>query len=295
VTTQEKADSTENDQGNKDRHEAPTGQADWTWADPRTLKVRPEFQRLIPLQSREEFRALQASIQAEGCRDPLLVWKDKHIVLDGHTRRELCTKHKKQVKVREVELPDEQAAVEYILQIQRQRRNLTREAMSYFRGAEYNSIKQQRGGNRRGRPPKDQSDPMISTAQRLAEKYGVAEMTVKRDGVFAQVIDKIVADHGDPEVRRKLLGADVKLTQGTARVLLKMQAGERKKAVDELIEKGELPRTKKGSTAASPKPKEVAQSFIARLNKKGEGHAHAVFKQMARLLGFDIAEKASDD
>jgi len=35
------------------------------------------------------------------------------------------------VKVREVELPDEKAAVAFILQIQRQRRNLTREAMSY--------------------------------------------------------------------------------------------------------------------------------------------------------------------
>jgi hypothetical protein len=78
---------------------------DWRWADPASLKVNPDFQRLIPLQSREEFRALDQSIRAEGCRDPLTVWKGHGVVLDGHTRRDLCIMHGKQVKVREVELP----------------------------------------------------------------------------------------------------------------------------------------------------------------------------------------------
>ena len=128
-----------------------TNQADWRWEEPKSLKVNPVFQSLIPLQAKGEHLALDQSIQAEGCRDPLLVWKGHNIVLDGHTRRELCQKYKQQVKVREVELPDEKAAVEYILQIQRQRRNLTREAMSYFRGAEYNAVKKQHGGSRRGR------------------------------------------------------------------------------------------------------------------------------------------------
>jgi hypothetical protein len=264
---------------------------DWHWADPRSLKVKPEFQRLIPLQSREEFRALDASIRAEGCRDPLHVWKGKNIVLDGHTRRDLCLGCKKQVKVREIELADEKAAVEYILQLQRQRRNLTREAMSYFRGTEYNAVKQTHGGSRRGRKSRGQSVRLISTADQLADKYGISYRTIRRDGLFAKVIDKIVSDYGDPEIKRKLLGADVKLTQGTARVLLKMPAGERKKAVDELVENGELPRTRRGGRGGpSPKPREVAQSFIARLNKRGEGTAEAVFKQMAKLLGFEVSE-----
>jgi hypothetical protein len=267
--------------------------ADWRWADPKTLKVNPAFQSLIPLQSRGEYLALDQSIQEEGCRDPLTVWKGRNVVLDGHTRRELCLKHKKQVKVREVELPDEKAAVEYILQVQRQRRNLTREAMSYFRGAEYNALKQQRGGNKRGRRPKGQSDPLVTTASVLADKYGVSEKTVKRDALFARVIDRIVEGYGDPEVKRKLLGADVRLTQGTARVLLRMPEKDRKKAVDELVEKGELPRGKKGTTGAR-KPREVAQSLVERLQKKGEGHARSVLQQMARLLGMEVVAKESE-
>jgi hypothetical protein len=273
--------------------QADTDQADWHWADPKSLKVNPTFQSLIPLQSRGEHLALEESIQAEGWRDPLLVWKGHNVVLDGHTRRELCLKYKKQVKVREVELADEKAAIEYILSIQRQRRNLTREATSYSRGAEYNAVKQSHGGSRRGRKPRDQDDPSKKTAGQLAEKYGVGEMTIKRDGIFAKIIDKIVYEYSDPEVKRKLLGADVKLTQGMARVLLKMPAKERKKAVDELVEKGELPRKEKGS-AASRKPKEIAQSLVARFQKRGEGHAKSVLQQMPRILGMEVVEKEKE-
>src|SRR5262249_4834079 len=157
------------------------------------------------------------------------------------------------------------AATAFILQIQRQRRNLTREAMSYFRGTEYNVVKQLRGGNRRGRKPKGQSDPLISTARQLAERYGVSEKTIKRDGVFAKVIDKIVDDYCDPEAKRKLLGADVNLTHGLARLLLKMPPEERKSAVQQLIDSGELPRAKEKERSAAHQPKQVAQVLVARL------------------------------
>ena len=264
--------------------------ADWYWADPKSLHVKADFQRLIPLQSKGELMALEESLKKNGNLDPIHVWKGKNIVLDGHTRRELCIKHKKQVKVREIELEDEKAAIAYILEIQRQRRNLTREAMSYFRGSEYNATKQQHGG-KRGRKPKDQNDPLPSTAKVLSEKFGVGEMTIKRDALFAKAVDKIVEDYGKPEIRRQLLGADVKLTQGTAKVLLKMPEKERKVAVDQLLKKGELPRAEKGSSTG-PRPKQLAQSWVARLRAKGDKHARSVLEQMAGLLGLEVVEKA---
>ncbi len=278
---------------NNQEAEEGTNNQDWYLTDPKSLKVNQDFQSLIPMQAKGELMALEESIKTDGCRDPLLVWKDHSTVLDGHTRRELCMKHKKQVKVRELELPDEKAAVEYILQIQIQRRNLTREAMSYFRGVEYNAIKQERGGNKRGRRPKGQSDPLKSTAENLAEKYGVSEKTVKRDGAFAQVIDEIVKDYGDSEIKRKLLGADVRLTHSTARVLRKMPAEKRNEMVDELVDKGELPRVKKGASSKR-RPKEVAQGLVERLQKKGDAHAKSVLQQMAKLLGLEVVEKEKE-
>jgi hypothetical protein len=268
---------------------------DWYWADPKSLKVNPAFEALIPLQSKGEYMALDQSIQAEGCRDPLTVWKGKNVVLDGHTRRMLCAGHKKQVKVREVDLADEQAAVEYILQIQRERRNLTREAMSYFRGTEYNALKRQRGGSKRGRKPKGFNQPQ-PTSMQVADKYGVAEKTIRRDGQFAQDIDQLVVDYGQPEVKRKLLGADVKMTPGTARVLLKMPAEERKKAMDHLIEFGELPRAHKAGEErdrAEQRPRRVAKRLLASLEKKGEVYARAVVNQLVRLLGLQVVDPAA--
>jgi hypothetical protein len=126
----------------------------------------------------------------------------------------------------------------------------------------------------------------------LSEKYGVSPKTVKRDARFALAVDQVVADYGDPEVKRKLLGADVKLTRVEARALLKIPAGERKAAVDQLIEDGELPREKKEAVAR--RPKEIAESLIARLKAKGEGHARSVVQQMARLLGLEVAEKPAE-
>ena len=69
---------------------APT---DWYWIDPKRLKVHPEFQRLIPVQSRGELLALEQSIKDEGCRDPTQVWKWQNIILDGQARREFCIKY----------------------------------------------------------------------------------------------------------------------------------------------------------------------------------------------------------
>ena len=258
---------------------------------PRALKVDPAFQRLIPLQSRGEYRALEDSIKTEGCRDALTVWKGHKVLLDGHTRRELCIEHKKQVKVREIELADEKAATEFILQIQRQRRNLTREATRYFRGADYNAVKQRRGGRRPAREAKARFVPLPTTAMRLAEKYGVSDKTIKRDAVFAKAVDRIVLDYGDPEVRRTLLGADVRLTHAAVKALLAAPAQGRKAAVDRLILEGGTPR--KQADPSARRPQAVAQSLVARLQAKGEAHARSVVLRMARLLGLEVAEEPS--
>src|SRR5262245_33582433 len=48
------------------------------------IRVDPEFAALIPPLSAEERQRLELSLLEEGCRDPLIVWKDHDILLDGH-------------------------------------------------------------------------------------------------------------------------------------------------------------------------------------------------------------------
>ncbi len=115
-------------------------------------------------------------------------------------------------------------------------------------------------------------------------------MTIKRDGAFARALDGIVVEYGDPDAKRKLLGADVKLTHGLTMRLLAMSPAVRKTAVKRLLESGQLPRAGRSEKLAAQEPRVVAQVLVARLQKNGDGHARAVLQEMARLLGIEAAK-----
>jgi DNA-binding transcriptional regulator/RsmH inhibitor MraZ len=55
------------------------------------LRIDPEFKSLIPPLATEEYAGLEESILAEGCRDALILWDG--ILIDGHNRYEICTRH----------------------------------------------------------------------------------------------------------------------------------------------------------------------------------------------------------
>jgi hypothetical protein len=80
----------------------PHDPADWVWAEPQALRVRAEFQRLIPVQPRGEYVALSESIKGEGCRELLVVSRRHGVVLDGQTQRQLSIEHGKLLKVTDV-------------------------------------------------------------------------------------------------------------------------------------------------------------------------------------------------
>ena len=55
-----------------------------------SLRLNPEYEKLLPKMSEEEFSELKASIQAEGQHYPIIVNEDLE-VLDGHHRYRACT------------------------------------------------------------------------------------------------------------------------------------------------------------------------------------------------------------
>lgn len=56
--------------------------------------IDPEFNALIPPLLSEEMKALEVSLESDGCLDSLKVWRNGKgdILLDGHNRREICTR-----------------------------------------------------------------------------------------------------------------------------------------------------------------------------------------------------------
>jgi N6-adenosine-specific RNA methylase IME4 len=57
------------------------------------LKIDQKFRKLIPPPAEDEVNALHKSLEDHGCLDPLVIWKEKGILLDGHNRYDFCTKN----------------------------------------------------------------------------------------------------------------------------------------------------------------------------------------------------------
>ena len=110
-------------------------------------KVDPEFRDVVPPHSFDEVADLKASVEQFGYLSPIIVWRNSDgvlLVLDGHARRNVWlnaigeAKEARSVnpdapiglaarwpQVVQIDLPDREAALLWIIDNQRGRRNLT--------------------------------------------------------------------------------------------------------------------------------------------------------------------------
>jgi len=179
------------------------------------VEIDNEFRNYILPLSNEEFEKLEASILSEGIRDPLVIWQG--ILLDGYHRYKIAQEHGLEYKTVEVELPDRDAAKEWILVNQLGRRNLTEQEASYYRGKLYSARKQQ---GARTDLTLAQNGLKLNTAEELGKQYGVSKNTIKRDEQFSKAVDKVAIEIGDEAKKAILLG----------------KAGVPKERVEQLIE-----------------------------------------------------------
>jgi len=251
------------------------------------IKIDKDFAALIPPLSADELAHLENSLLAEGCRDPLVLWKGHDTLLDGHNRLKLCRKHGLKFKTVEIDLPDKEAARAYIIRNQLSRRNLTPEAASYLRGKRYLE------NRRQGVPselPSGQTDRK-SLSERLAEEYKVGEKTIRRDGHFAKAVDAI-AEHCGDEARKHILSRESGLTRGNVLRVSKLPAKDQKKYMEELITTGKRPRRQhtrggKATIVLPREPKALAEKLLKQLGVKG-------VSEVSKLLSELIAVQQSN-
>lgn len=89
--------------------------------------VDAEFAALIPPLTPDERQQLEENIKAHGgARDPIVVWpsKGKMTLIDGHNRYEICTRLDVPFEIEEVRFDDRNAAMLWIIDNQKGRRNL---------------------------------------------------------------------------------------------------------------------------------------------------------------------------
>lgn len=170
------------------------------------LRIDREFKELLPKLSKEEYEHLEKSIVKEGCREPIVIWDD--VIVDGHNRHEICTRHGIQYKTVQKKFKTRIDAMDWIDANQLGRRNLSQEYFRLVIGRRYNRMKKSNseagamrsnagapvsGGQNDHRSPK--------THQQLAQEHGVSPSTVQRAAKFAEAVDYV--KQTDPETVKK--------------------------------------------------------------------------------------------
>jgi hypothetical protein len=184
------------------------------------LSTMKQFEYLLPKLTKDERKALEESLQKEGCRDPIVTWRGT--IIDGHNRYSICKKHNIPFQVKEMdELADEDAVNMWMINNQLSRRNLTDEQRERFIGILHNTSKKGQGGARdkAGRKSKAQIEPLknaapkesdvtADTAEMIAKQHGVSRETVKRAGKYALALDRI--SKVSPEAEAKIMSGEAR-------------------------------------------------------------------------------------
>lgn len=164
-----------------------------------SLVIDPDLQELIPPPEEAEIARLEASLQRDGCLDALKVWRDgeQRILLDGHNRFRLCQKLNLPYRVEVVEsVTNRYEAIQWMIDLQLARRNLSPERQSYLRGRRYNEEKCEIGapvGNSNAHSEKQcgHNDHIVRTAEKLAVQYQISPKTIRRDAMYASAVDSL--------------------------------------------------------------------------------------------------------
>lgn len=147
------------------------------------MVIDKEFENLLPPLSEEDYKGLEESIKADGCRDPLVVWGDT--LVDGHNRYKICTKNGISYQIVKRDFPDREAVILWIITNQMSRRNLTPFQRSelalrlkpvFVEQGKKNKVKYS-SSKVSDKLPKPQK---IDTREKLAEVAGVSGKTIDR-------------------------------------------------------------------------------------------------------------------
>jgi hypothetical protein len=215
-----------------------------------SIKIDEDLRNFIPVLTENEKSQLETNILAEGVREPLIIWEEENILVDGHNRYEIAQKHKIDFKIITKSFTSKEEVYLWMINNQLGRRNLTLEQASYFRGKRYEREKIKQGsvkGTVKGSDKKikyhndtlyggenknidfnglnsDFNSDLINestnnTAEKLAKEYDTSPITIKRDADFAKGLDLIGKEN--PELKTDILAGKTKISKNEIQKLAK--------------------------------------------------------------------------
>jgi N6-adenosine-specific RNA methylase IME4 len=175
------------------------------------IVVDPEFKALIPSLAPEEYAQLEANVRADGCRDPLVLWAGHNVLVDGHHRFAICTRHSLPFETTEIEFATREAVSDWIDANQLGRRNLTPDQRSIIRGRRYNRTKQDGFKGNQHTVGSGQNVHQQTTAETLAAQHHVTERTIRRDGKRAEFVERLAITN--PEAAKAVVDGMKKINE----------------------------------------------------------------------------------
>ena len=180
--------------------------------------VLPEMAQLLPPLTGEQLAALEADLLSGGCYSPIIVNEDL-VIIDGHTRHELCEKHGIPYKMAVFSFEDMLEAKQWALDAQKGRRNLDKWELGKIALKLREDVEARAranmaagGGDQKSEDAKSGlttlSNPIspVSTRKELADAVGIGEVTM---GKVMQI-----DEHAPAPIREALDSGELSINQG---------------------------------------------------------------------------------
>ena len=205
----------------------------------RTPTILPELAELLPPLTGEQLAALEKDILQNGCYAPIIVNEDL-VVVDGHNRQQICTRHDLPYKMAVFAFDDLLEAKQWALDTQKGRRNLDKWELGKIAQKLRPEIEAKAKENRSlgGQAYKPSEEglttlsnlPPVNTRRDLADSVGIGEVTM---GKIMQI-----DEHAPAAVKEALDKKELSVNQGyqITRQVQDLPESEQGQAALELVE-----------------------------------------------------------
>jgi N6-adenosine-specific RNA methylase IME4 len=216
------------------------------------FRIDSEFKALIPPLREEEREQLEANLVANGCRDPLVIWRG--ILIDGHNRHEICTRLKIKYRTVDIALATREHVLLWIDENQLGRRNLTddqRAAIAYSvleRRSQLAKMEQRReSGKKQPRIGRKRDSGEATSASPLSPTRSTKERSRHATAKSARISEwKLRAVH---EIKKKLGDKAVAQTRSGGKTIrefkTEIRRAERTQRIQQMAAPTPLPQDQK--------------------------------------------------
>ena len=148
-----------------------------------TLKVNNELCNLLPPLTEGQYNLLEQNIIKQGgARDPIIVWEEEGVIVDGHNRHEICERLGLSYTHKEISFANEEEVMQWMLDNQEGKRNLSHDAMRYMRGKVAERICSEPHGT------------VKTKLKEYADKEEISIRTVYNNKDYAQQVDSLTPE-----------------------------------------------------------------------------------------------------